>query len=549
MRKIFSTFCATLMASNLLATNGSKLEPFYKNIVLNYVTPSVIHTENVAEFLKKFELTNKSSKIALEELRTNPFPIKSASDAKLLPKLETQVIFDVDDYLVPYVENVKFNIPVNIYDLYDLMDDESKTLLYQTSSKNTTYQSLTIRGAMKTPKERYFVIYSNDNKEPWKDTNLKFTNITTDAYMFDEGEIVAVRRTRQGRVAQAYDFYQLRDSIINITKGSGKKSCFEENEFSIHLILSEPCYGLKSLEIPKDVESISTEVDMMASFFIGYIPPMWNNVIFNYEQSKLKHIGKKTFASCQKVKQLDVPNTVERIDYCAFSYCRNLTTLILPDMLKTFDRHIFSGCVSLNLLAVPDKFKVFYTVDKRTEKKDISLYFINEWKINNVASIVVDNYENFIDQLKVYRKSDTLIKKFENGEFTVEPITGTNILKHADDVIKTEGKMVMIPEGISILDEGFMLMQTPKMNEAWSLKLPSTLREIRKGACLELLIGRNIHNVFIPATIQLIEDDFLYVQSLRKVTIYGGTPKERENARRLVEENGIDRKIEFVDNI
>ena len=168
-KAILATFLATILTNDVFSSNGRKLEPFYQNIVLNHIAPSVTCEERGADVLKKFWQVSKKSTIALENLRMNPCPIRSENDAKLFPSLETQVIFGVDDYLVPYVDNVVSTIPVSIFALFDLTEDETRSIVFRSFSDGELVQSLTIKFTMAGDENGYFSIYADDNQEPWQD--------------------------------------------------------------------------------------------------------------------------------------------------------------------------------------------------------------------------------------------------------------------------------------------------------------------------------------------------------------------------------------------
>ena len=67
--------------------------------------------------------------------------------------------------------------------------------------------------------------------------------------------------------------------------------------------------------------------------------------------SNIKIIGRDAFKNC-KVKEVDVPYGVTKLDICAFAYSA-LERISLPETLKIVDAYAFSNCTNLTELTIP----------------------------------------------------------------------------------------------------------------------------------------------------------------------------------------------------
>ena len=63
--------------------------------------------------------------------------------------------------------------------------------------------------------------------------------------------------------------------------------------------------------------------------------------------SKIKNIARYSFKSCVNLKEVKLPNTLEKISYGAFEDCMRLEKVVIPSSVKTIEDNAFSGCSSL----------------------------------------------------------------------------------------------------------------------------------------------------------------------------------------------------------
>ena len=61
----------------------------------------------------------------------------------------------------------------------------------------------------------------------------------------------------------------------------------------------------------------------------------------------LRQIGNAAFMHCQSLRNIEIPDSVEEIGKCAFAYCRSLEEIRIPANLKRLSDGVFMGCESL----------------------------------------------------------------------------------------------------------------------------------------------------------------------------------------------------------
>ena len=67
----------------------------------------------------------------------------------------------------------------------------------------------------------------------------------------------------------------------------------------------------------------------------------------------LKSIGHASFAECQNITELVIPEGVETLELDAFACCHNLVSVQLPSTLETISRGVFWDCPSIEEIRIP----------------------------------------------------------------------------------------------------------------------------------------------------------------------------------------------------
>lgn len=105
--------------------------------------------------------------------------------------------------------------------------------------------------------------------------------------------------------------------------------------------------------------------------------------------SRLQEIGKYAFKACPKLKEIVLPNALEKINYAAFDQCYAIENIVMPNTVTFVGAYAFQGCTSMKYITFSD-----------------ALTEIKEWVCNDCYSLTDVhlpinlsriNYESFRD--------------------------------------------------------------------------------------------------------------------------------------------------------
>lgn len=141
-------------------------------------------------------------------------------------------------------------------------------------------------------------------------------------------------------------------SLEEVTIGKGIKT-IDEMAFM-------GCENLETVLISESVENI----DEMA--FMGCISLKNVKIInseekqnnSNYKEKQSNHnnvVGKMAFATCTKLKKIDIPKTVKTIDKYAFMGCLELSEVYIPDKTQKICEFAFACCPNLKKVSLLNK--------------------------------------------------------------------------------------------------------------------------------------------------------------------------------------------------
>lgn len=100
-----------------------------------------------------------------------------------------------------------------------------------------------------------------------------------------------------------------------------------------------------NLEIENSVEKLEPSVFRSMSWI--------TQVVFE-KNSKLKTIGDDAFYWCEKIRELEIPNSVTSIGHEAFYGCVSLSSITLPKSLTSIGNGAFENCRSLTNITIPE---------------------------------------------------------------------------------------------------------------------------------------------------------------------------------------------------
>jgi hypothetical protein len=72
------------------------------------------------------------------------------------------------------------------------------------------------------------------------------------------------------------------------------------------------------------------------------------------ENSKLQEIGKYAFKTCSKLSTINLPNSLEIINYAAFDQCSSLKEVYMPNSVTFVGAYAYQGCTSLKSMHFSD---------------------------------------------------------------------------------------------------------------------------------------------------------------------------------------------------
>lgn len=74
--------------------------------------------------------------------------------------------------------------------------------------------------------------------------------------------------------------------------------------------------------------------------------------------SRCRKIGARSFAGCDSLRSVELPEGLRSIGSHAFAYCSALESISLPDSLERLDQNSFARCRSLREAVIPDNVTV-----------------------------------------------------------------------------------------------------------------------------------------------------------------------------------------------
>ena len=73
------------------------------------------------------------------------------------------------------------------------------------------------------------------------------------------------------------------------------------------------------------------------------------------------YLGRGTFRACFNLSKIDIPESVTTIEFECFASCSRLKEAILPNNLETINVQMFKGCASLEKIHIPTNVKNIYS--------------------------------------------------------------------------------------------------------------------------------------------------------------------------------------------
>ena len=137
------------------------------------------------------------------------------------------------------------------------------------------------------------------------------------------------------------------------------------------------CTKLKIIELPDTVMTVGK------NSFTNCIS------LQNVKLSKnIKEISYEMFKSCKEIKEIEIPEGVTAIRPGAFSGCANLNKINLPSTLKIIDSNVFTMCLKLSLIDVKNNLNFIFENGILMNKEKTKMQFISSTAISGDAFVV-----------------------------------------------------------------------------------------------------------------------------------------------------------------
>lgn len=144
------------------------------------------------------------------------------------------------------------------------------------------------------------------------------------------------------------------EKIMNYDAPLSYKLIEDRSGYEVHRMNTDPNEGLEGVVvIPDFYKGLPVKRIANNAFHLGVLGAFIPNTVttgFVLPQY-LESIGEYAFAECEKIEEIDIPESVRTIEHGAFLRCSNLKKVKLPQMLRTISESMlsFSGIEEIEL--------------------------------------------------------------------------------------------------------------------------------------------------------------------------------------------------------
>lgn len=200
------------------------------------------------------------------------------------------------------------------------------------------------------------------------------------------------------------------------------------------------------------------------------------NVTFNNNNS-LENIGNEAFYHTQ-IEEIDIPDTVKSIGWCAFAHCTSLKEIALPEQAENFGGSTFVGCLSLTKVKIPSTYtsvpdSVFINCTGLTD------VYIS----NSVKQIGSHAFEGCTSLKNVVFEENSQLETIGWGAFTNTPIESIE-LPNSVKTIRNEAfkdctllTNIVIPDSVTTIQERAFMGCT----SLTSIAIPDSVTVLKDG--------------------------------------------------------------------
>ena len=311
---------------------------------------------------------------------------------------------------------------------------------------------------------------------------------------------------------------------------NGWNSLWNENQYIIPNYKIVPIFNYKNYSFYKDFDYVVQYKNDIESIIIVKYNGNDENVIIpdSIDGIIVTEISTNTFNKCQKLKSIEIPNTITTINDYAFYYCTSLKTIIIPKSIKTMGIAICEGCDTLENILIkfekkPETWKdewlwkdtlinnfdafrghnIIYGYDSTNKFNEYTYYIQSKNHVNTITLVQYDGQEENVE-----------IPNEING-ISVTAL-GASLFNGCDFI-----KSITIPNGISLI--GFRTFYN--CSSLKNIILANTLTTINSNAFDSC---SSLEEIIIPKTVKTIYNDIFYKCTNLKVVYCEAGSKSSE---------------------
>ena len=154
-----------------------------------------------------------------------------------------------------------------------------------------------------------------------------------------------------GLIKNLFDNHPIKEKIKSITIGSDITGIDNRAFFGCHSLESIVMEGDVQAQININIYLIRKKHQMSKLSIIN----------MNKLMHSLRIIGSGAFSCCTSLENIDIPNSVKKIEHETFSNCISLKNVKIPNSVKKIDFEVFNNCQSLETISIPSSVTSFGT--------------------------------------------------------------------------------------------------------------------------------------------------------------------------------------------
>ena len=285
--------------------------------------------------------------------------------------------------------------------------------------------------------------------------------------------------------------------------------------------------GLTSVEIPNSVSQIGIAAFSFNNYLShisvesgnqvydsrencnAIIETSSNKLIAGCKNSKILNsittIGDRSFAGCNEITFIAIPNTVTNIELGAFGYCENLTNIEIPNSVIEIGESVFESCKSLTTIEIPNSV---------TEIKKRLFY-----GCRNLTNVVIPNSVNTIGRFAFAECYSLTSIEIPNLATSIDSSVFENCTNLANIVVGSGNPKYDSRNGCNAIIE---TASNTLIIGCQNTIIPNDVASIEEYAFFNCI---NLANIEIPNSVTSIGNSAFYnCDNLTKITCLAITP-------------------------